>query len=97
MIDVTERLEEFLKLDQRVVSLSLEDMCSDALTEIQKLREMLQWCAEQTWEGGDIDWGDFRDAMMEHGLLVEVEADEDFKAEWDSGKMYVLAWSELAK
>ena len=66
-----------------------------AEAERDKLREVLQWCAEQVWEGGDIEVGDFQDAMVNAGLLVEVEADEDFKAEWDTEVMYVLAWSPL--
>ena len=67
------------------------------LAERDRLRSMLQWCAETTWDRGDIDGGDFDDAMMEHGLLMEVEADEDFKAEWGVDTMHVLAWSELAE
>ena len=72
----------------------LRKMIDTLQAERDKLREMLQWCAEQTWEGGDIDWCDFQDQMVQRGFFVEVEADEDFKAEWETDVMYVLAWRQ---
>ena len=91
MTDVAKRLEAVIPIAKN------HDLLQCALTEIQKLREVLQWCAEQAWEGSDIEVGDLQDAMLNAGLLVEVDADEDFKAEWDTDKMYVVAWSPLAK
>ena len=62
--------------------------------EIQKLRDALQWCAQHAWEGGDIDGGDFQSEMIERGILVEVPASQEFKDEWDTDVMYVMAWRE---
>ena len=74
----------------------LEAVCN-ALNEKEKLLKMLLWCAQQTWEVGDIDGGDFQEAMVKAGLFVEVEADDHTRAEWDTEVMYVVTWSELAK
>lgn len=68
----------------------------DLQAENAKLREMLEWCAEESRECLDIDGGDFQNAMESRGFFVEVPADEDFKAEWDTDKMYVVSWSPLA-
>lgn len=69
----------------------------DPLAEITRLRKMLQWCAEQTWEGpGDIDWCDFQEAMVKAGFYVLVPTPEEFK-EFAGDEMYVVSWSPLAK
>lgn len=73
------------------------DRMDDLIVEITKLRAALQYCATQVSNGYDIDGGYFQDEMIARGLMVEVPADEAFKAEYDSDVMYVLAWSELAK
>ena len=65
--------------------------------ENSRLRGMLEWCARETWDGGDIDWGHFQDAMVERGFYVLVPADDDFKAEYESDEMYALSWSPLAR
>lgn len=65
--------------------------------EITKLREMLQWCAEESWEKGEIDGGDFQEAMVKAGLFVEVPADEQFRADWDADEMFVTSWPPLAE
>ena len=77
---------------------SKEDLeaVANALTENDGLRSILQWCAEETWEGGDIDWGYFQDEMVKAGFFVEVPASEEFREEWESDTMYVLSWSPLA-
>ena len=83
--------------DSRVYSTGPEALLvHEAITEISKLRSMLQWCAEETWEGGDIDWGYFQDEMVKAGFFVEVPASEEFREEWESDTMYVLSWSPLA-
>ncbi len=66
------------------------------LAERDNLREMLQWCAETTWERGDIDAADFQDAMLKAGLFVEVPASEQVRDEWDCDVMFVVSWSPLA-
>ncbi len=101
--DVVERLEALLNVHGNpgdailrglLGSRDLEDI-QDALTLIRDL-EILQWCAEQVWEGMDIDGGDFQEEMVKRGLFVEVEADEQTQADWDTEVMYVTAWSPLA-
>ena len=37
------------------------------------------------------------DDLIALGLLVEVPADEVFRAEWDANTMYAWAWSEIAR
>ncbi|MEE8551445.1 MAG: hypothetical protein V3T08_09370 [Gemmatimonadota bacterium] len=61
------------------------------------LREALEQCAQLSWEGCDIDGGDFHDLMVRLGLFVEVPADEEYKEEWDTDTMFVLAWSDEAR
>lgn len=69
--------------------------------ERDKLRKMLQWCAEETWEKLAIDGGDFQEAMMKAGLFVEVPISEQVREEWgddwDTDMMFVTSWSPLAK
>ena len=60
------------------------------------LREALTECAQLTWDGCDIDGGDFHNLMVKLGLFVEVPADKEYKEEWDLDKMFVLAWSPEA-
>lgn len=63
---------------------------------ILEYRAALLWCAQHAWEGGDIDGGDFQSEMIERGILVEVPASQEFKDEWDTDVMYVVAWSDDA-
>lgn len=65
--------------------------------EVGRLREALRWCPEAAWEGSSIEGYDFQDMMIAAGLMVEVPADEDFRAEWDTDTMYTLAWSDLGR
>ncbi len=56
-------------------------------------RAALEEFAQRAWEGYDIDGGDFQEIMVKHGLMVEVPADEEFRAEWDCDTMFVLSWT----
>lgn len=64
--------------------------------EIKKLKEALEWCSEQIWDGFEIDSGDFQDRMTEVGLLVEVPADEAFKHDNGGDTMFSWRWSKAA-
>jgi len=65
---------------------------TDTPPSYMSMRDVLEELAQISWEGGDIDGGTFQDLMVKHGLMVEVEADQEFKDEWDCDMMYVLAW-----
>lgn len=60
------------------------------------MREALEWCAEEAWDRTEIDGGHFHDKMLSLGLFVEVPADDDFRDEWESDTMFVVAWHPLA-
>lgn len=65
--------------------------------ERDKLRQFLESMAHDAWGLPDeIDGGDFQDRAVEQGLLVQVPADEAFKAEYDCDMMYTWSWSPLA-
>lgn len=93
--DIVERLKDMESIYDG--HLYVDSIAGVAHVEIIKLRSMLQWCAEETWDGGDIDWGCFQDEMVKAGFFVEVPASEEFKEEWDADTMFVLAWSPLAE
>jgi len=71
--------------------------------EILKYRGILLWCAQQVFNGCDVDGGGFQDRMVELGLLVEVphELKPDwFLNEWGddkTNKMYTLKWEKLGQ
>lgn len=54
-------------------------------------------CREGIWEGLDYSGADAQDWLEEHGLLVKVPADEQFREEWDADTMLALAWSDYAR
>ena len=57
-------------------------------------RKALEHCSQDVWQGCDIDGGSFQDKMIELGLFVLGEPDQDYKDEWgDDAEMYVWAWS----
>jgi hypothetical protein len=64
---------------------------------VRPLRSALEWCAEQVFEGCDIDGGDFQDEMVQRGIMVSEPASDDFKAEFDANEWFVLAWKARAK
>lgn len=87
--DPIEEMEERIKSQaQRIEELKAER---------DKLREFFESLALDVWGYSDPDGGDFQDRAVEQGLLVEVPADEAFKAEYDSDTMYTWIWSELAE
>jgi hypothetical protein len=62
-------------------------------TERDKAREFVAFCiTDGSFQGLDIDGGDAQDKAQELGLIIEVPADEEFRAEYDSDTMFVLAW-----
>lgn len=54
------------------------------------LREALAWVCPAS-EG----FTEAFDGLVERGLLVEVPADADYRAEWDADTMHVWAWAAL--
>jgi len=76
---------------------------SQAETEINKYKGILLWCAQQVFDGCDVDGGSFQDRMVLLGLLVEVP--HSLKPVWflqawgdeEDTKMYTLRWEELGK
>lgn len=69
---------------------------SDAGAIFLRYQAALEWCCQAAWMGGDIDGGDFQSEMVERGVLVEVPASEEFKAEWQEDTMFVMAWRKDA-
>ncbi len=71
----------------------LRSQLDEARRQNEKLREFVAFCMrEGSWMGGDIDGGDAQDKAEELGLIVEVPADQEFRDEYDSDTMLVLAW-----
>lgn len=65
--------------------------------ERDRAREFVEWAMRDgSWKGYDIDGGDAQDKAEELGLIVEVPADAEFRAEYDADTMYVCAWAALA-
>lgn len=67
-----------------------------AIAERDELREVFQWCSEQVWEGLSIDGGSFQDEMERRGLMVEVPATDEFRAEYDTDVMLTWRWNSDA-
>lgn len=68
-----------------------------AMAERDEARKALEWCAEQVFEGCDIDGGGFQDEMVKRGIMVSEPAPDDYKAEWDADEWFVLAWKAIQK
>ncbi len=65
-------------------------------SEATRIKDALEALTQLTWEGLDIDGGDFHEVMVKYGLFVEVPASDEFREEWDSDTMFVLAWDHRA-
>lgn len=80
--------------DERIYALDAEVRRLRA--DRDRLREFFEHMAHEQWGFSEIDGGDFQDRAVEQGLLVEVPADEQFKAEFDCDVMFSFSWSPLA-
>ncbi len=58
----------------------------------RRMRAALEELAELSRDG-EIDGGEFQVIMLRHGLMVEVPANEEFKAEHGGDTMLVLLTS----
>jgi hypothetical protein len=71
------------------------------LAELEKDRENLRGLIEHAlldvWQGSDIDGGGFQDEAERRGLIVEVPASEEIRAEFETDVMFTWAWSPLAR
>ena len=75
----------------------------DARKEIERLtrqreeaRDVLRWHMSEVWDGSGVDGFEFQDELEKRGLLVRVEASEEFQNEYDTDYMYVWKWSDTA-
>lgn len=64
--------------------------------ERDNLRQFFEAMALDVWNQGDIDGAECQERAVAQGLLVEVPADEAFKAEYDRDTMFTWSWSALA-
>lgn len=64
--------------------------------ERDNLRKLFEHMALDAWGVPEFDGGDFQYYAVQQGLLVEVPADETFKAEYDCDVMFTFSWSPLA-
>ena len=70
---------------------------AEAEKDRDNLRGLFEHIAFGLWEHGcDIEFSEWQDESEERGLLVEVEADEDFKREYGAEIMFTWAWNDSA-
>lgn len=62
--------------------------------DFDQLRAALHWCGEFSFDGQDIDGGEFQDHMEELGLMKRVPASEEFRAEYDADTMLAWCWAK---
>ena len=60
--------------------------------EQEPLRAALEKICSDVWGYSDIDGGEVQDYLEASGLLVEVPASDDFRAEYDCDTMFQLRW-----
>ncbi len=83
-------LEEFL---EKIASIRAKVLEQEA--DLVKAREVLENFAHHCWEG-TLDSETFQEEMLQAGLFVLVEADEEHRAEYGAETMFTWSWSELA-
>lgn len=98
--DILSVIHDLQVQGERLINENIEQ--STCLAELgfenARLREALEWCAQQIWDGGlHIDGGDFEAMMLKAGLFVEVPATPEVAGEWGVDVMYTLVWSEHAR
>jgi len=86
--DMHRDLDRLRKYDEEVPGLRSE------LATVKAERDILRSVLQELCPAGEGFTEDF-DLLVDHGLLVEVPADEEFKAEWGDD-CSMLTWSWLA-
>lgn len=76
----------------------MSNISDDERRELQNLRELFEHVCQSMWAiGCDIEAADWQDKAEALGLLVEVPASEEVRAEYDCETMFTWAWSDAAK
>ena len=63
--------------------------------EREEARDVLRWHMGEIWDGSSVDGFEFQDELEKRGLIVEVEASQEIRDEFDTDVMYVWKWSDL--
>jgi len=87
----------------KILAQALSDLMDRKIKE-SKERKLLEWCIEQSFEGHDIDGGDFEDVAERLGVLIKVKISqkeidanpEKYAAclEYDTNELYYPYWSK---